>query len=156
MSEQAVSSGPWGEPQVSLGTGSGTSERRRGLPLSLGHWEEEPGGACRKLLLLHANYCSFATGEQPLAVEQQACSKAKTCHPRMTLWTTWLSSVSLGVKPSGSHCPAICSTSFLSAVFKFIDCTPKNVCRHLWPGDGEKGLTGWGWGAVGGRCSGRM
>ena len=87
-------------------------------------------------------------------MEQQACSKAKSCHPRMTLWTTWLSSVSLGVKPSGSHCPAICSTCILSAVFKFIDSTPKNVCRHLWPGDGEKGLKGVGAEGSGGWAGG--
>lgn len=97
---------------------------RRGAQACCCHWAtelQEPGGLCAG----NCAYYMLITAHLPpmsnswLHVPRQV---GKTRHPRTRLWTMRLSSAPLGVKLSGSRCPAVCPVSLLSAVF--IDSAP--------------------------------
>lgn len=106
-----------GGPQRTFRRGRRVSERHRGLlnvawPLRVGAWR----AACRKLLLLHTNYCSFATGEQQLAARHSSEYPRQTrqiCRPRGGSGPHAPSEV----KPRDSSCPPVCPVTLLSEVF---------------------------------------
>lgn len=63
-----------GEQGLAFRRGRGVSEKPRGLLTVSRPWRGEAAGraACRQPLLLHTNYCSFATGEQQQATRSSS------------------------------------------------------------------------------------